>query len=65
MQTRLIIIATVMCIIGIFLLAVRFFVSLQKPDLGFANIDVVIIFIPVVLIIFGIVLFILGSKKTD
>jgi hypothetical protein len=65
MQTRLIILATVLCIIGLFLLAVRFFVSLQKPDLGFANIDVVIIFIPVILIIFGIVLFILGSKKTD
>ena len=65
MKTRLIILATVLCIIGLFLLAVRFFVSLQKPDLGFANIDVVIIFIPVILIFFGIVLFILGVKGTD
>ena len=65
MQTRLIILATVLCIIGLFLLAVRFFVSLKIPDLGFANIDVVIIFIPAILIIFGIILFILGAKKTD
>jgi uncharacterized membrane protein len=65
MKTGLIVVGTFLFIIGLFLLAVRFFVSLQIPDLGFANMDVVIIFIPVILIIFGIILFILGAKKTD
>ena len=65
MKTGLIVVGTFLFIIGLFLLAVRFFVSLQIPDLGFANMDVVVIFIPVILIIFGIILFILGAKKTD
>jgi len=65
LQTRLIILATFLLIIELIMLAVRFFVSLQKPDLGFANRDVVIIFIPVILIIFGIILFILGTKEAD
>lgn len=65
MKTGLIIVGTFLFIIGLFLLAVRFFVSLQIPDLGFANMDVVVIFIPAILIIFGIILFILGIKATD
>ena len=65
MKTGLIVAGTFLFIIGLFLLAVRFFVSLQIPDLGFANMDVVVIFIPAILIIFGIILFILGTKKTD
>jgi len=65
MKTGLIILATFLLIIELIMLALRFFVSLQKPDLGFANIDVVIIFIPVILIIFGIILFILGTKEAD
>ena len=65
MKTGLIVVGTFLFIIGLFLLAVRFFVSLQIPDLGFANMDVVVIFIPAILIIFGIILFILGTKKTD
>jgi len=47
------------------LLAVRFFVSLQKPDLGFPNVDVVIIFIPLILIIFWDYFIYPWFKKTE
>jgi uncharacterized membrane protein len=65
MKTGLIIVATLLLIIGLFLLAIRLFFSMSIPNLGFANIDVICILIPGVLIIFGIVLFILGMKATD
>jgi len=65
MKTSLVITATILFIIGLFLLAFRIFFSMSIPGLGFVNIDVVCIFIPVILIIFGIVLFILGIRTTD
>jgi uncharacterized membrane protein len=65
MKTGLISLATILLLIGIFLLAVRVFFSMSIPDLGVANIDVICIFIPVVCIVFGIVLFILGMRATD
>jgi uncharacterized membrane protein len=65
MKPGLIGLATILLIIGAFLLAVRVFFNLLIPDLGLANIDVICIFIPVLCIIFGVVLFILGMKATD
>ena len=65
MKTGLIIVATFLLLFGLFLLAVRAFFSMQIPDFGIGNIDVICIFIPVIFIIFGIVLFILGIKTTD
>ncbi len=65
MESRLIIIATILLILGLFMLALRLFFSMSIQDLGFANIDVICIFIPVICIIFGILLFFLGMKKTD
>jgi uncharacterized membrane protein len=65
MKTGLIIVATFLLIIGLFMLALRLFFSMSIPNLGFANIDVICIFIPVIFIIFGIVLFILSMKATD
>jgi uncharacterized membrane protein len=65
MKTGLIIVATFLLIIGLIGLVLRLFFSMSIQDLGFANIDVVCIFIPVICIIFGIILFILGLKGTD
>lgn len=65
MKTGLIIVATILFIIGLFMLAVRAFFSMAISDLGFLNIDVVCIFIPLILIVFGIILFFLGMKETD
>ena len=65
MKPGLIILATILLIIGLFLLALRLFFSMSIKGLGLANIDVICIFIPVIFIIFGIILFILGMKATD
>lgn len=65
MKSGLIIIATFLFIVGIFLLAVRAFFSMSIPDIGIGNVDVICIFIPVIFIIFGVMLFILGMKSTD
>jgi len=65
MKTSLIILATILFIVGIFLLAIRAFFSIKIPDLGFLDIDIICILIPVILIIFGAILFILGIRTTD
>jgi len=65
MKTGLIMLATILLILGLFLFALRIFFSQVIPDLGLANIDIICISTPVICIIFGIVLFILGMKTPD